>query len=33
MVIPALYFLDEAGTLIDMLQGELTPEEIAKVLG
>jgi hypothetical protein len=31
--VPALYFLDGKGALVEMLQGEVTSAEIAKVLG
>lgn len=32
MVIPGVYFLDEKGELVGMLQGELKPGQIAKLL-
>lgn len=32
MVIPAIYFLDASGALVDMLQGEVTAEQILGVL-
>jgi len=32
MVVPGIYFLDAKGTLIEMLQGEVTEDKIAKLL-
>ena len=32
MALPGLYFLDAEGKLVEMLQGEVTEEQIAKVL-
>ncbi len=32
MVIPAAYFLDASGALLDMLQGEITTEQFGKAL-
>ena len=32
MAIPAIYFVDQKGSVIDMLQGEITEEQIAGVL-
>ncbi len=33
MVLPAIYLLDGAGKLIEMLQGEVKSEQVKKVLG
>jgi hypothetical protein len=33
MAVPALYFLNASGTLVDQLQGELTTQQIQAVLG
>jgi hypothetical protein len=33
MALPALYFVDEKGGLIELLQGEVTQEQIQAVLG
>jgi hypothetical protein len=33
MTLPALYFIDGQGGLIELLQGEVTTEQIQKVLG
>lgn len=32
MVVPGIYFLDQEGKLVEMLQGEVAQEQIAKVL-
>jgi hypothetical protein len=33
MALPAIYFLDKKGTVLEMLKGEVTPDQIAGVLG
>jgi len=32
MAVPAIYFVDVKGAVIDMLQGEITAEQIARIL-
>jgi len=33
MALPAIYFIDGKGSLVDMLQGEITEAQVSKVLG
>ena len=33
MVLPAIYLLEDAGTLIDVLQGEVTAAQVQKAIG
>jgi hypothetical protein len=33
MAIPAIYFLDGSNAVVQMLQGEVTPEQVAQALG
>jgi len=33
MAIPAIYFVDGKGSVVEILQGEITEEQISKVLG
>ncbi len=32
MVLPAIYLLEESGALVDMLQGEVTAEQLESAL-
>ena len=32
MVVPGIYFLDEKGRLVELLQGEVSPEQVTAVL-
>jgi hypothetical protein len=33
MAIPAIYFVDGKGSVVDLLQGEITEAQVSKVLG
>ena len=33
MALPAIYFVDGNGTVVDLLQGEVTEAQVRKVLG
>jgi hypothetical protein len=33
MALPAIYFIDDKGGLVEMLQGEITEAQVSKVLG
>ena len=33
MALPAIYFIDGKGGLVEMLQGEITEAQVSKVLG